>query len=314
MSSFRDQLFLVKAETTPGVFETLAGADVVPCQSTTPTISATPVERSILSPAVPGKLTPDVMAEEQTAVTITTEVSGSGQAGTPSPVLGKMLALAGFNQTIATGQTVTNALPWPHPTARYSFAFDHSGQRFAGRGGLAETITFSGEAGQIMNVETAIRGIYVPISAVSAVTPTFPTLQTPAIINSSGVGTVTIAGVSSCIAAYSCTVQNTVTRRDDGGDCPPSMVVTDRRVSGSITIRRPENLATLNLYEKALASETMAIVFPYGKTAGNIITFNHPKVAGMIPASNDRNGLIYLTIEWTQINPLLTDQFTIVQS
>lgn len=311
--SYRNQLFLAKAETTPNTAVALTGADVIPIESTTPQVTATSIERSILSPVVPGSYQPDLMAERQITVPITTEVSGSGTPGTPSPILSLVLAMAGFNQTVATGVSVTHALPWPYASTRYSFAFDHDLQRYAGRGGLVESITFSGEANGIMKAESSLKGIYMPVSTIAQVTPTLPPLIDPSIINSSGVGTVTVAGVSCCLATYSCTIQNQLTYVDDGGNCPSSFKVTDRTVTGSMTIQRPP-LANLDLFEKTLKSETFPIVFPYGTTAGNIITFNHPKVQASVPQITDRNGLIYLSFDFTQKNPNLTDQFNIVQT
>lgn len=311
--SHRNQLFLAKAETTPNTAVSLTGADVIPIELTAPQVTATAIARNVLSPLVPGSYLPDIMAEEQIAVPITTEVSGSGTPGTPSPILSLVLAMAGFNQTVATGVSVTNALPWPYSPTRYSIAFDHDGIRYGGRGSLVESITFSGEANGIMKAESSVKGIYMPVVSVAQVTPTLPALINPAIINSSGVETVTVAGVSCCLATYSCTVQNQITYVNDGGNCPASFKVTDRTVTGSMTIQRPA-LANLDLFEKTLKSEIFSIVLPYGTTAGNIITFNHPKVQGSVPQITDRNGLTYLSFDFTQKNPLLTDQFTIVQT
>jgi hypothetical protein len=310
--SYRNQVAFAKAEATPGTLETFTMADAIPCESTTPSIEVTPAARNILAGNLPGRSTADLMTEQRTAVQLKTEVSGSGTPGTPSPIMAKLLLMAGFNQTIATGSSVVHAMPWPFPSARYSFAFDADLQRYAGKGGLVSTVTFSGEAGGFMMMESSLTGIYVPIQAVSVLSGTPPALIDPAPFNSSGIGSVTIAGVSACIASYSCTVTNQVEFFEDG-NCAPNFKVADRTVAVSITIQRPP-LATVNLFEKALKSEVVALNIAYGTVPGNITTFNHPRLQLSVPALQDRKGQNYLTIEGDQKPLIAADQFTITQT
>lgn len=310
--SFRDQLALVKQETTPGTLESFTLVDVIPCESTTPSIQATAASRNILAPNLPGKRFADLMTERQTTVTLKTEVSGSGTPGVPSAVLSKMLLMAGFNQTISSS-SVVHALPWPFHNTRYSFAFDADGQRYAGKGGLISSQTFSAEAGGYMAVESTLSGIYVPIQAItSPSTGTLPTLINPPLFNSQGVGSITIANTNVCVSSYRCTIANTVNYFEDG-NCAPNFKVADRSVEVTISIQRPA-LATINLFEKALASELVSLNLVYGTVPGNITTFNHPSLQLSLPDLAERKGENDLTLTGMQVSSSFSDQFTITQT
>jgi hypothetical protein len=308
---YRNQLLLMKAETTPGTLETLTGADAIPCELLTPNPQEfTEAEREMISSVVPGMPYASVMTQKRMSLPIVTEFAGSGTAGT-APAFDKLLLAFGFNKTIVSSTSVTYNLPWPLASTRYSVGFDLGGQLHAGKGGIVTTCSIKGEVGGFAKAEFNYEGAYVPVTASTAVTPVFQAFANPAPFNSSGIGSFTIASESACVRSFEVNLSNVYTFQDDGGNCGARHTITDRTVEGSVTIER-QLLADLDPYALVASSTLGNLIFPYGTVSGNISTVTLPSIQLTSVAPTNVDGVLYWQLGYKQRASALNQQLTIV--
>jgi hypothetical protein len=311
--AYRDQILLIKAETTSGTLETLAGSDAIQVGQFTPTAQDfTVLERTVIGPR-PGPVKAAAMVERKVGFEVPFEFAGSGTAGTAGGV-DKLLKMAGFNSAVVTSTSVTYSLAWPVAATTYSVGFFIDGQRYAGAGCRASSFKLSAKAGGFLEASATIMGIYQAPTDTSNPTPTFPAQANPVAFNSAGLasGTVTLGGVAVCVAEYEANVENTTVFRDFAG-CTPEVEITDRSVSGSITISRTA-LATYNPFTAATSSTLGALVIPVNGGAGNIVTLNHPSIQFGAIESVDLDGKPGYKIPWTQVASAANQEFNIVMT
>lgn len=98
-------------------------------------------------------------------------LKGAGTAGT-APEIGKLIRLAGLQETISAGVSVTYA---PRNTSHESgtLTFNLDGVEYAMKGVRAEKLTIPLEAGQPVRAELSVKGLYNAPTAASLSAPTF---------------------------------------------------------------------------------------------------------------------------------------------
>jgi len=241
------------------------------------------------------------------------EFSGSGTAGTAAG-LDKHLLAAGMNKAVVNGVSVTYGLAWPQPATTYSGAFFLDGVRYACAGARVSSLKISGKGGEIVTASAMYRGLYRSPSTIANLAPTFPA-QAPAVaLNSanSPAGGLTLAGVAICVEEFEINIENTLEIYDHAG-CVPTLDITDRRVSGSITFARPA-IATLDVLTNAANSTLGALVLPWGTTAGNITTANLPQIQLKPVGLEDIRGKVGFKCDWRMISEASNQELSIVQT
>lgn len=311
--AFRDQILCLKAETVSGTPETLAGSDAIQVGAFVPTVQDFNVlERTVIGPR-PGPVKAAAMVEQKIGFEVPFEMAGSGTAGT-APGIDKLLLMAGFNSAIVATTSVTYSLAWPPAATTYTVASFIDGQRYLGAGCRASSLKLSAKAGGFFEGSATVMGIYQAPTDVANPTPTFPAQANPVPFNSAGLaaGTVTLGGVAVCVAEYEANVENTTVFRDYAG-CTKQVEVTDRSVSGSITIAATA-LATYNPFTASTASTLGALIIPVNGGAGNIVTLNHPSIQFGAIEVVDLDGKRGYKIPWTQVASAANQEFNIVMT
>ena len=154
-------------------------------------------------------------------------------------------------------------------------------------------------------------GIYVAPTDVANPSPTYSNQAAPLAVDAANTATVTVAGISACMAECSINVNNTVEFFDHAG-CTKQVRITDRMVEGSITIERPDALSTKDFYALALAGTSSQVTFTHGTVAGNRIVVNLPTVNFGPPAPTVLRGVAGLQIPFVALHTAgSSDELTI---
>jgi|694.fasta_scaffold23481_7 hypothetical protein len=300
--AFRDQIFTIKAEEVSGTLETLAAADVIRCGKFTPKVQDfTAIERTQLG-VRPGTPQASRMTDKKTTFTVPFEWAGSGTPGTPSGI-NKICLAAGLNSAVVTSTSITRAPAWPFPATTYSVGTFVDGVRYAGAGALVSKLTIEAKAGQpLMGMADFVALYRAPLTQANPAVPNWPTQVDSVVFDSSsttpGTCTLTPAGGSAvglCFEEYTYTKENIYSLISNAG-CLPYFAVTDYKISGTAKVARPA-IATLDLFGIAESSTLCAMALPIGTTAGNIMTFNHPRIQ-LICDLEDNKDLPYISFSW----------------
>ena len=300
--AFRDQIFTVKAEAVSGTLETLVAADAIRCGKFTPKVQDfTPIERTMLG-VRPGNPKASQMTEKKTSFTVPFEWAGSGTPGTPSGI-NKIALAAGLNSAVVTSTSITRSPAWPFPATTYSVGTSVDGVRYAGAGALVSKLVIEAKAGQpLMGMADFVALYRTPLTQANPVVSNWPAQVDSVVFDSSattpGSCTLTPAGGSAvglCFEEYTFTKENIYSLISNAG-CLPYFAVTDYKITGTAKVARPA-IATLDLFGIAESSTLCAMALPIGTTAGNIMTFNHPRIQ-IICDLEDNKDLPYISFSW----------------
>jgi len=311
--AYRDQLLFIKAETTSGTLESLVGSDAVRVGQFTPNIQEFgEAERSMLS-ARPGDPVASAMVQRTMSFEAPFEFSGSGTAGTAAG-LDKHLLAAGMNKAVVNGVSVTYGLAWPQPATTYSVGFFLDGVRYACANARVASLKISARAGEVITASAMYRGLYRAPSTIANLTPTFPAQAPAVVLNSANTptGGLTLAGVAICVEEFEINIESTLELYDHGG-CAPSLDITDRKVSGSITFARPA-IATLDVLTNAANSTLGALVLPWGTTAGNITTASLPQIQLKPVGLADIRGKVGFKCDYRMVSETSSQELSIAQT
>jgi hypothetical protein len=308
MALTRRQLLMVKKETTYGTSASAAGTDalLVLDPELTP-LDGEILEREVIDTA-PGRVRSRIIAQRKMGLSFGVEASGSGTAGT-APKMDPLILACGFGSTIVASTSVTYAPVFP---ATDSCELYHSwdGNKHQGLGARG-TFEMVFNSGAIPRFNYTMTGIYVAPTDVANPSPTYSNQAAPLAVDAANTATVTVAGISACMAECSINVNNTVEFFDHAG-CTKQVRITDRMVEGSITIERPDALSTKDFYALALAGTSSQVTFTHGTVAGNRIVVNLPTVNFGPPAPTDLRGVAGLQIPFVALHTAgSSDELTI---
>ncbi len=300
--SFRDQIFTIKAEAVSGTLETLVAADAIRCSKFTPKVQDfTEIERTQLG-IRPGTPQASRMTDKKTTFTVPFEWAGSGTPGTPSGI-NKIALAAGFNSAVVTGTSITRSPAWPFPSTTYSVGTFVDGVRYAGAGALVSKLTVEAKAGQpLMGMADFVALYRAPLTQANPAVTNWPNQVDSVVFDSSsttpGSCTLTPTGSSAvglCFEEYTYTKENIYSLISLAG-CSPYFAVTDFKITGTAKVARPV-ISTIDLFGIAESSTLCAMTLPIGTTAGNIMTFNHPRIQ-LICDLEDNKDLPYISFSW----------------
>jgi hypothetical protein len=298
MALTRKQLLMVKKEVTYGVSPSAAGADAILVLDP----ELTPLDGEILEREVidtmPGRVRSRIIAQRKMGLSFGVEAAGSGTPGTASKMDPLILA-CGFGATIVPDTSVTYAPVFPATdSCELYHSWDGNKHQALGSRGTFEMVFNSGT---IARFNYTMTGIYVPPTDVANPTPTYTNQAAPVAVDATNTATVSVAGMTACMAECSINVNNTVEFFDYAG-CTKQVRITDRMVEGSITIERPDALSTKDFYALAIAGTSSQVTFTHGTVAGNRIVVNLPTVNFGPATPTDLRGVAGLQIPFVALH------------
>lgn len=304
----------VKAEASEGVDETPADADVIaPVFDVDWVASAEPNEREAVQDSFSNL--PVIIGERSAEITFSTEVKGSGTAGTAPPNLSAPLQACGFSETIVAATSVTYAPVTDQPTS-VTVEFRegstdttvHVKKILGARG----NVTFTGEKGGLLIANFTFSGVYVEPTEAAAqyVSPSISPNPEP-FLNIA----FSFQGVSSLkIQAWEVDMGVETSLRNDASAATgnTSAVIVGRDPVGSIN---PEltDVATINYFNNWTTNTEGVLSFVLGATAGNILTFNAPKtqITNITQGDRDQMRIEELELQYNQSAAGGNDELTL---
>ena len=308
MALTRRQLLMVKIESSYGTSAAPAGTDalLVLDPKLTP-LDAQVLEREIIDPSF-GRVRSRILAQRKMGLSFGVEATGSGTAGT-APKFGPLLQACGLSlATVAsTSNTYSPATPAADAVTLYH---NWDGNKHEGTGARG-TFELSMAAGEIPRFNFEMTGIYNAPSDVAFPTPTYTNQAAPLDVSATNTTSVSVGGLSACMAEFSLSCNNTIEFFDHAG-CTKQVRITDRMVEGSITIERPDALSTKDFYALAIAGTTSSISFTHGTAAGNRIVVTVPAANFGPPEPADLRGIAGLKIPFVALHTAgSSDEFSL---
>ncbi len=239
-----------------------------------------------------------IAGEKHVELTVEVELAGSGAAGT-APAWAPLLRACGFAETVNAGTDVTyNPITGGEESLTAYINRDSKLHKFTGGRG---SVSFSLDVNSIPVMSFSFKGLVEPVAEQSMPSNAdFSSYQVPLPVTTSNTPTFSLHGAGLSFNTLSIDMANDVVKHQVVG-AGSSIEINGRSPSGSVTVEEPD-LATINLYDKALAGDLGALQLVHGKTAGNIVQIDCPKVGTGSPSESDLSGVQMLQLNLT-INP-----------
>jgi hypothetical protein len=301
MAQFDSMLALVKAGGTYGAVPTFAAGDALICSA----IEITPLEGDILertqADGESGRVASRAMVRQRSSATLTFEAAGSGVAGTRP----KWSALAeACGGTWADVATVSNTLTEASLNSSLGFAdirilrggfADY--RSHGARGNMVITLP----SGELPTIQATMMGLYTTPVAQALITPTYSNQARSVVVDSVNTPTVQIGPtgtpISRCISNFSLDFGCSTTYYNEAGCTSPEVRITARQPTATITFRET-SLADFNIFDFSANQSPPIHGFKivHGP-AGARMTIEIPKLTYGQPSHENRDGLLYTTVE-----------------
>jgi hypothetical protein len=317
MTNALSQLLMAAKGTTYGTLENPLGTAAIALiePATVTPLVAESVDRTQVD-GKPGRINSPVLTKTGVQLGFSTYLAGSGTAGTVSAAESLLLQACGMNQTVQAGTSVTYALVdiYQNTPSWVDLRLNAAGEDHVAVGARG-TYELTMESGQCPRYAWTFDGLFPSGGPTNTAmpAPTFSTQALPVAVDAFNTPTVTLGSFAACLNSFTLNIGNSIARFDDAG-CAKQVYITDRVVTASITVRRPQ-LADFNAFTKAVAGSTDALQIIHGP-AGARTTINIPKFtigAEISPtAVENRNYYTYPLIIQRSVGAC--DDFTIVKS
>ena len=243
---------------------------------------------------------PQIQGERSAVISFSTEIKGSGTAGTAPANLSAPLLAAGFGETIVTSTSVTYAPASASlSSATVEIREGAVGTEFMQKKivGARGTVVFEGVKGDIVLARFTFTGRYVEPTntAISAFTTPSPGQTPESFLNA----TLSFQGAASLkVQNVNLDIGNDVQMRNDVNQATGnfSALIVNRAPTGSIDPEQ-ELVATINFFNQLTTNAEGVLSYILGSTAGNISTFNAPKAQIINATEADRNGIRILNLD-----------------
>ena len=279
----RRAIVAFKQEVTYGVDPTPTGAaNAVLVRD----LTVTPIEQELASRDL---IRPYLGSSENLPVSnhfmveFSTELAGSGTAGTP-PAWAPILMACGFAETDGASDDVYTPKSTGFTSATIYVNIDgvlHEGN------GCAGNVAFSMDARGIPMMRFSFRGLYVPVVDAAALTPVYTAFKKPVPVNKQNT-TLTLHGVSAVVEALQLDMKNEYPYRNLIGY--EGVTINDRKPDGSLSMEMV-GVATKDWFASIAASTTGALQIVHGTVAGNIVQIDAPAVQLVSPRFADSQGI-----------------------
>lgn len=311
----RRRQLAAKTEVTFGTYEAPAAADIIePVYDLDYSNSVEMFERDLINEAL--SRVAQVPGERSASISFSTELKGSGTAGTAPAHLSVPLKGCGMSETLVA---VTSATYAPISSLHISVSMeiretDDTGvcmrKRIAGGRG---TWTMSAEKGQPVLLSFEYTGKYLEPDQVGApLTPSPGLGLTPNPFL--GVTFSFHAVTTLLLQAVEIDFGNEVSLRNDINDASGNIgaTIVSRSPTGSIN---PEQalIAAFNPWTRLTAATEGVMSFVLGSGAGNIVTFSAPKVQIISVEDGDRENIVTndLSLQFNQSSAAGNDEMSL---
>lgn len=235
-------------------------------------VELTPIESDTVQPtAMQGFLGNStrgtILANKRVGVTFSTELSGSGAAGT-APAYGPLLKSVGLSETVVSSTSVTYAPVSASFSSCTIYCFyDGTRHKITGARG---TVTFTLVAGQFAQADFQFVGIYnAPDATAMSGTWTLANQSAALEVNDTNVTTATFHGATSQrIESFDLALNNELFYKETASS--QQVLITNRTPGGTAVIEAPA-IGTTDYFAKATAVATGATDIILGASAGNIV-------------------------------------------
>ena len=283
----RQQLAMA-VEGTEGSAETLDASDVIaPVFGLNWTPNFETIVREVVQPSLSGLS--QVVGERSATVEFSTELKGSGSAGTVPPNLSVPLQCSGWSETIVGGTSVTYALASedvPTATIEVREAGQSSTCKIRQVVGARGSWAIEAVKGNHVLVSFTFTGRYVEPTEGSFLTVPSPAPKPEPFLNAS----ISFQGISTIKAStVSVDGQNDVQLRNDANEVTGnfSAVIVNRDPVASIDPEL-ELIATANFFKKYTDGDEGDLDFVLGATAGNITSVSlRTQITNVTPGERD---------------------------
>ncbi|ETR79292.1 hypothetical protein X566_01530 [Afipia sp. P52-10] len=305
---WRLQLLLAKLETTYGVDPTLTGANnaILATDVSLRPMEGEDVPRNLIQAYLGGQAT--IPAGLRTVIEFSTELAGSGEAGTP-PGWGPLLRACAMAEVIDADTSVTYT---PISEAMESLYIKFwIGATLHAIKGARGTGVFTINAQGIPSIRWTFTGLWVEPAEVARPTGTTTGFQKPQIASTANTPVFTVNAVPLVGRSFSLNFGNQVEPRLLLGR---DQIVIPDRVEALDLVCEATPVTTFNPYALANDQTRVPAIITHGTVAGSIITLTAPTCQVKRPTGYQQNQGV---TEWTlNLSPLPTDagndQFSIV--
>ena len=292
----RKTWLLAKIESTEGTDPTpVGGSNAIQVTS----VDITPIESdTIQADAMQGFLGNStrgtVLANKRVSVSFSTELSGSGAAGT-APGYGPLLKSCGLSETVVSSTSVTYAPVSASFSSCTIYCFyDLTRHKITGARG---TVTFNLVAGQIASADFQFTGIYnAPDSTDMSGTWTLANQAAGLEVNDTNITTATFHGVASQrLESFDLALNNEIVYKETVSS-KQSLIVN--RAPGGTAVIEALDTATTDYFAKAVAVATGATDIILGASAGNIVRLKADQTDITGVSYGDTNGVRSLNVPY----------------
>lgn len=295
MANTQNRLLLAKAETTYGTSSAPAGTDALLISD----LDVEPLQLELKDrELIQGFYGNSAQLVSQRAVGIkfTTEVAGSGTAGT-APRWGCLMRACGFAETIVASTSVQyTPVSSGFESVTLDFRNDTIKHLITGARG---TVEIEMEVGEVPKLNFEFTGLYAaPVDAARPST-TFSLQANPVVVNAENTATVSVHGYSACMNSFSLATENEIVYRQLAG-CAREVRLTGRKPKGEIMVELP-TIASKDFFTLASNQTQGVISWTHGGTAGNIVAFAANYCSFDAPSLEDGDGIQHIKLPYYPI-------------
>ena len=235
-----------------------------------------------------------VLANKRVSVSFSTELSGSGSAGTP-PAYGPLLKSCGLNEILSSETSATyTPLSTSFSSCTIYCLYDLTRHKITGARG---TVTFNLVAGQIASADFQFIGIYnAPDSTDMSGTWTLANQAAGLEVNDTNVTTATFHGVTSQrIESFDLALNNELVYKETTSS---KQVLIVNRAPGGTAVIEALDTATTDYFAKASATAMGATDVILGASAGNIVRLKVDQTDITGVSYGDTNGIRSLNLPY----------------
>ncbi len=247
---------------------------------------------------------PAILTGKHTKVDFKVELAGSGTAGTV-PAYDCLLQACALKLTKTSTKCSYKAVSNSTKSVSIYFNVDGTLHKLIGARG---TFSLSMETSKIPYISFSFTGLFTQPSAQALPTPNYSAFTTPLVVGEGNTANFSLFGLAANALSFNMDLSNEVVNHQTINS--QRIIITDRKSKANITFEAP-SLSTKNYWALATESVLGELSFTHGTVAGNIISFNAPKVQLLSPSYGESNGIVTIETELSITPTVGDDEFTL---
>lgn len=302
---WNSKILLAKIEGTYGVDPTAAAANgILVTNVELNPMEGNDVSRELEYPWFGGQ--PEVPTELRVQLTFSTELAGSGAAGT-APAWGPLARACGMAEVIvpATSVTYSPITDNPESVTFYFWVGDTRHIITGVRGTGVTTVNANG----IPTIRWTFTGLFTTPTQAGRTLPDLSAFQTPLVANNTNTPDFTINGVDMVMREFSMNLNNQVVPRLLVNREEILITGRDEEISAKVEAM---SVNTFNPYALSQNQTSVAVNLVHGTAAGNIVTVNAPTCQlKRLTGYEQQDGITEWPLSLKPLAATGNDQFTI---